>query len=343
MLHSTSVQFLSRLNLICVDPSLSSELSPHLKNCTFASIYQVVCKEAWKLPQRKEKRTTSFFDGFLFGPYDFLGSDSKTRCIPKKNVDLALGEVDRKYWLLRPPIVWKYFDPNQLHHICYNFWFIYSFVHSLISWGLYYTTRMLIQLTEIPFSSLYPLQAEESYRHVIASLLSHQDIPQKYSHKGHCGRLLLVRAISKTTLNHFKEKGCKPPGWWLLRGNPSLQDLTETETCQNNDSGHSVKIRKAWAVCVCVQFPLPPYKWKAVWEKLEQLVRGQLWFIHGRIHWISCELTFFGGKCPTAWKGMYGLQHINHISSSQHDCSSIVQGLSSSSSSWTSLSGEEIT
>ncbi len=279
MLHSTSVQFLSRLNLICVDPSLSSELSPHLKNCTFASIYQVVCKEAWKLPQRKEKRTTSFFDGFLFGPYDFLGSDSKTRCIPKKNVDLALGEVDRKYWLLRPPIVWKYFDPNQLHHICYNFWFIYSFVHSLISWGLYYTTRMLIQLTEIPFSSLYPLQAEESYRHVIASLLSHQDIPQKYSHKGHCGRLLLVRAISKTTLNHFKEKGCKPPGWWLLRGNPSLQDLTETETCQNNDSGHSVKIRKAWAVCVCVQFPLPPYKWKAVWEKLEQLVRGQLWFI----------------------------------------------------------------
>ena len=46
MLHSTSVQFLSRLNLICVDPSLSSELSPHLKNCTFASIYQVVCKEA---------------------------------------------------------------------------------------------------------------------------------------------------------------------------------------------------------------------------------------------------------------------------------------------------------
>lgn len=81
ILHSTSVQLLSRLNLICVDPSLSSELSPHLKNCTVFSTYQVAQKKVesshQKTSKKKRNEQTPFFRDFLrgrFGPYDFLGS-----------------------------------------------------------------------------------------------------------------------------------------------------------------------------------------------------------------------------------------------------------------------------
>lgn len=65
ILHSTSVQLLTWLNLICVDPSLSSELSPHLKNCTEKPTYQVGKKKVEssqpKNIQKKRNEQTPFF------------------------------------------------------------------------------------------------------------------------------------------------------------------------------------------------------------------------------------------------------------------------------------------
>ena len=83
ILHSTNVQLLSPLNLICVDPSLSSELSPHLKNCTEKPTYQP------KNIKKKRNEQTPFFEifwGCFFGPYDFLGSGFQNQTYSQKNV-----------------------------------------------------------------------------------------------------------------------------------------------------------------------------------------------------------------------------------------------------------------
>lgn len=184
--------------------SIADMVEPHL--CRSISLLRVVStpqklhrktnlpgrqKKGWKLPTKKhpKKKETNkllFFEivwGVFLDPMIFWVLVSKTRGIPKRTystyINLALGEVDRKYLILRQPMFWKYFDPKRLYHICYNF----RLIHSFISWGAPIQHVCWFSLTEIPFSSFYPvLKAEESYRHVIASLLSHQDIPQIYSH-----------------------------------------------------------------------------------------------------------------------------------------------------------------
>ena len=133
ILHSTSVQLLSRLNLICVDPSLSLDMSPHLKlkNTEFNLPGRLQRK---KVEGYQKRETNKLF--FQVG-MNFWILVSKTRGIPQKYVNLALGKVDRKYLILQQPMVWKYFDPNRLRHVCYNFRLVHSFIHSFhsfISW-----------------------------------------------------------------------------------------------------------------------------------------------------------------------------------------------------------------